>query len=104
MLLAENGGCERPLLPSLRELVIVDFSPHLLYCLCDALMKRVEQGVPVETLDLRMCLPEREWARDWLQLLREIVVDVLGPVETLEAREQIESMRETVARGPFIVY
>jgi hypothetical protein len=107
MLLADNGGRERPLLPSLREIVIANFSSHLLRCLCDALMKRVEQGVPVETLDLRMCIPHSEddeetSAKDWIQLLSEIVVDVLGPEETLEARKQMKSRWKTVARGPFI--
>jgi hypothetical protein len=102
MLLADNRRRERPLLPSLRELVIVDLSSYSLRRLCDALMKRVEQGVPVETLDLRMCIPHPEWAENWFQLLSEIVVDVLGPVETLEAREKMESRWKTVARGPFM--
>jgi hypothetical protein len=102
MLLEDNGGRERPLLPSFTKLVMINLPTYSLLRLCDALMKRVEQGVPVETLDLRMCIPHPEWAEDWFQSLSEIVVDVLGPVETLEARKEIESRWKTITRGPFI--
>ena len=102
MLLEDNGGRERPLLPSLTNLVVDNLSSHSLLHLRDALMKRVEQGVPVETLDLRMCIPDPEWPEGWLQLLSENVVDLLGPVETLEARQQMKSMWKTIARCPFI--
>jgi hypothetical protein len=101
-LLEDNGGREMPLLPSLTKLVMIDLPAYSLFRLCNALMKRVEQGVPVETLDLRMCIPHPEWAEDYLQSLSKIGVDVLGPVETLEAREEIKSRWKTVARGPFI--
>ena len=49
--------CKNPLLPSLTELVLADarLDAHLTVSLRDVLMKRVEQGVPLETLDLRMC-------------------------------------------------
>ena len=57
---ADNGGLEDPLLPSLNELVVVD--AHLdedwTLRLCETLMKRVEQGVPLEMLDLRTCRPD----------------------------------------------
>ena len=102
MLLEDNGGRESPLLPALSKLVMVNLPSYSLPNLFDALMKRVEQGVPVETLDLCMCIPHPEWAVNWLHLLSEIVVDVLGPVETLEARKEIKSMWKTVARGPFV--
>ena len=54
-LLADKGGCENPLLPSLKELVLVDcvLYKHQTFHFRNALMKRVEQGVPLETLDLR---------------------------------------------------
>ena len=92
MLLEDNGGSE-PLLPSLTELVLVDdrLDSYLALPLRDALMKRVEQGVPLELLDLRMCFYERDDTAE-VQLLREIVVDVLGIEEAPEAREQMRSM------------
>ena len=57
MLLEDDEGRERPLLPSLTELTLVDTFQDDLCCvpLCDALRKRVEQGVPLEVVDLRMC-------------------------------------------------
>jgi hypothetical protein len=76
LLLQGNGS--RPLLPSLTKLVLIDvaLSEHRTLHLCDALMARVEQGVPLETLDLRSC----KATRDAVDLLREIVVDVLEPI------------------------
>jgi hypothetical protein len=107
MLLQDKGERERSLLPSLTELVLTDFSslyPISLLPLCDVFMKRVEQGVPLEMLDLRMCDPPPDvHLEDWLRSLSEIVVDVLGPGKNPEAREQMEAMWETVARGPFRV-
>ena len=90
-LLADNGGCENPLLPSLKELVLVgaELDEYLTLDLCDTLMKRVEHGVPLEMLDLRTCLSDNPGA---VQLLSEIVVDVLGPEETFDARAQIRSI------------
>ena len=101
MLLEDDD--ERPLLPSLTELVVVDFSSYLILSLRDALMKRVEQGVPVQTLDLRMCTPQPgSCTEKWLRSLSEIVVDVLVS-ENIEAREQMMSNWKTVARGTFQV-
>ncbi len=81
LLLQDNAGSECPLLPSLTKLDLTDdsaLSARRTLRLCDALMKRVEQGVPLEALDLRTCL-----ATDCaIQLLSEIVVDVWGPEET----------------------
>ncbi|KAH8979253.1 hypothetical protein EDB92DRAFT_2118864 [Lactarius akahatsu] len=84
MLLEEIGGDESPLLPSLTELVVVHASvdDHWTNHLCDALMRRVEQGVPLEVLDLRMCFLRFPAA---VPLLSEIVVEVLGPM--METRD-----------------
>jgi hypothetical protein len=104
MLLEDDGGRERPLLPSLTELIMVDFSLYSLSLLplYDALRMRVEQGVPVERLDLRMCYAHPDGrAEDWLQSLSEFVVDVLPPEKSFEARKQMKSMWKTVACGLF---
>ncbi|KAF8257754.1 hypothetical protein EI94DRAFT_1757048 [Lactarius quietus] len=76
-----QGGRENPLLPSLKELALVDSRLHENWtlCLCDVLMKRVEQGVPLEMLDLP------------IRLLGEIVDDVLGPEGEFEARARVRS-------------
>jgi len=105
MMLEDNWGRDKPLLPSLTQLVMVDFSLYSLSLLPlrDALMKRVKEGVPVKVLDLRMCRPHpNDRTEDWLQSLSEIVVDVLRPEQTSEAREQMESMWNIVAHGPFV--
>jgi hypothetical protein len=102
-LLKDDGGSKNPLLPSLTELslhgAVLD---DRALCLRDALMKRVEQGVPLEMLDLRMCdtCPYTPVA---VQLLSEIVADVLcpldflGPEDTKESRDaglvMLEKMR-----------
>ncbi|KAF8267393.1 hypothetical protein EI94DRAFT_1730675 [Lactarius quietus] len=85
MLLQDTGGGrESPLLPSLTSLVLIDvtLTARRTYRLCDALMKRVEEGVPLETLDLRTCCA----TTFTVQLLSEIVVDVCGPA--MEAFEE----------------
>ena len=62
------------------SLYVLSFLP-----LCDALMKRVEQGVPVEMLDLLMCFTHQDGrAEDWLRSLSKIVVDILGPEKTFD--------------------
>jgi hypothetical protein len=98
MLLEDNVGCESPLLPYLKKLILINtaLSPPRAARLCDALMKRVEQEVPLETLDLRTCLSGSRA----IELLREIVVDVLGPEETLETGAQMISA--SIARGLFL--
>ena len=87
MLLENNVGRESPLPPSLTKLVLINTAlcPRRTLCLCDALMKRVEQGVPLETLDLRTCLSGSRA----IELLSDIVVDVLGPEETSKTGAQI---------------
>ncbi|KAH8976917.1 hypothetical protein EDB86DRAFT_3110417 [Lactarius hatsudake] len=58
MLLEENEGGESPLLPSLTELVVVQtgVDDRWTLRLCDALMRRVEKGVPLEVLDMKVNL------------------------------------------------
>ena len=84
MLLQDSGGRECPLLPLLTELELIGntLSARRTRLLCDTLMKRVEQGVPLEVLDLRSCNATNLAIR----LLSEIVVDVWGP-------ENLESIR-----------
>ena len=100
MLLGENGGRESPLLPSLTKLVLVEsaLSARRTFRLCEALMKRVEQGVPLETLDLRTCVATSRA----VELLSEIVVDVPGPDETRKELARRISTWDTAARGLFV--
>ena len=104
MLLEDDGGHSRPMLPSLTELVMVDCpssGPSALP-LYDALKKRIEQGIPVQWLDLRMCHDHFGHAADWVRSLYEVVVHVLAPDDHFEAREPVKSMWKTIARGPFV--
>ena len=84
LLLQDNGGRECPLFPLLARFELIDgaLSARSTRLLCDMLMKRVEQGVPLEVLDLRSCTATGPAIR----LLSEIVVDVRGP-------ENLESVR-----------
>ncbi|KAH8987738.1 hypothetical protein EDB86DRAFT_2087528 [Lactarius hatsudake] len=95
MLLEYNGERGSPLLPSLTELVLecVELENRWTLRLCDALMRRVEQGVPLEILDLRACW---DYSPTAVPLLSEIVVDVLGPVENFSANKY---MWDPVVRG-----
>ena len=81
MVLQDNGGHENPLLPSLKNLVLHDLTLTTPRTdrLRNALVKRVDQGVPLETLELRSCFSTS--CVDYnvaVQLLREIVVNVLA--------------------------
>jgi hypothetical protein len=100
VLLEDHWERENILLPSLTNLVLVEsiLSACRTLRLCDVMMKRVEQGVPLELLDLRTCLATSRA----VELLGEIVVDVLGPAETMETRAQFPLMRDHEARGLFI--
>ena len=100
ILLEDHWERESMLLPSLTNLVLVQstLSACRTLRLCDVLMKRVEQGVPLETLDLRSCLGTSRA----VELLSEIVVDVLGPAETLETKAQFLLTMDDEARGLFI--
>ncbi|KAF8267395.1 hypothetical protein EI94DRAFT_1786473 [Lactarius quietus] len=97
MLLEATGDGGYPLLPSLTTLVLLNIplSGRRTQRLCDALMKRVEQGVPLETLDLRTCRATTYT----VQLLSEIVVDVWGPTEASETKEFVSW--GSARRGPF---
>ncbi|KAH9030298.1 hypothetical protein EDB84DRAFT_1578994 [Lactarius hengduanensis] len=98
MLLEGNGERGSPLLPSLTELVFggIELENHWTLRLCDALMRRVEQGVPLEILDLRACCDSSPTA---VPPLSEIVVDVLGPMKTSEESRKIWNMWDPVVRG-----
>ncbi|KAH9041371.1 hypothetical protein EDB85DRAFT_2286339 [Lactarius pseudohatsudake] len=89
MLMEDDGGHESPLLPLLTTLVLVKIAlfERRTLRLCDALMKRVKQGVPLETLDLRGCLVTNHA----VELLGEIVVDVLGPEKFYKTRSRMVS-------------
>ena len=100
-LLQDHGQHESPLLPSLIRLDLIDdtaLSARRTLRLCDALLKRVEQRVPLEVLDLRTCLAT-SYA---VQLLGEIVVDILGPEEALTRRVQRSSTWVPEDRGHFV--
>jgi hypothetical protein len=89
-LLVDKGVCENPLLPSLKELVLVDSYLPIHY-LCQALMKRVEQGVPLEMVDLRTCRMDLRCSAA-IRLLSEIEIDILFPEEKLDERALIQTM------------
>ena len=97
-MLEDDPGRKIPLLPSLTELVLIhcELTPRLTRCLCDALMKRVEKGVPLQMLDLRTCRYLSDPAD--LRLLSEIVVDFLGPVYNLGPDEGLDAMGNTMHR------
>ena len=61
-------------------------------------MKRVEQGVPLETLDLSTCIATSRA----VEQLSEIVIEVLGPKEALEEGPMILSCG-CGAHGPFVM-
>ena len=77
-MLAEDTPPDGPRLPSLTRLILIDVTLTALraYHLCNVLIKRVEQGIPLESLDLRTCIA----AKLAIQLLAEIVVDMQEPL------------------------
>ena len=77
MILEDNGWHECALLPSLTTLHLLGYTLTVrrTLCLCDALMKRVEQGFPVEELDLHKC-NATSYA---VQRLSEVVASVRSP-------------------------
>ena len=85
-----------PLLPSLTELALAQTTLHirLIHCLRDALIKRVEQGVPLETLDLRMC-----YRCSYEEALSEITIDILRHLDILGPRLVPEDTEESVTQG-----
>jgi hypothetical protein len=68
-----------PRLPMLTKLILLDVRLTAIrtFNLRDMLLERVEQGVPLEYLDLRTCVA----AKRAIQLLAEIVVDVQEPLD-----------------------
>jgi hypothetical protein len=57
-MLGEDAPPDGPRLPSLKTLILVDVNLTAVrtYDLRDMLIERVEQGVPLEVLDLRSCV------------------------------------------------
>ena len=81
--LDEGAPSDGPLrLPSLTNLILDNVSLTSLrtYHLRDMLIKRKEQGAPLETLDLSTCIASERA----IQLLAEIVGDVKGPAKPQE--------------------
>ena len=102
MLLQDSGSRENPALPSLTELALIDdeLSPRRTNRLRDALIKRVEQGVPLETLDLRTC----HATNFAVLLLGEIVVDVWAPTEVVETVDDPTRVSWDSVTGGFFVH
>jgi hypothetical protein len=71
-MLAEDVPPNGPRLPSLTKLVLVDVELTAVRTndLMTVLVSRMQQGVPLDSLDLRMCVPDVRAIR----LLRHIVV------------------------------
>jgi hypothetical protein len=76
-MLAEDFPPDGPRLPSLTRLILLDVTliPKRTFYLRNILIERVEQGVPLDCLDLYTCVA----ANCAIQLLAEIVVDVQEP-------------------------
>ena len=85
-MLMEDAPPDGPRLPSLTKLIIVDVVLTALrtYVLRDMLIERVEQGIPLEVLDLSTC----DGTARTIELLAEIVVDVQPPPNLLSMKEQ----------------
>ena len=79
-MLAEEAPPDGPRLPLLTKLTLVEvtLNPLRVFHLRDMLIERVNQGVPLEVLDLSACIAiDRA-----IQLLKEIVVEVQKPPAT----------------------
>jgi hypothetical protein len=75
-MLTKDAPRDGPLLPSLTKISLFNsFFTDDEYHLLDMLIGRVEQGVPLQTMDLRACATTTRVVR----LFSEIVVDVRGP-------------------------
>jgi hypothetical protein len=77
-MLAEDTPPDGPRLPSLTRLILFDVTSTVLrsYHFVNMLIKRVEQGIPLECLDLRTCVTTKLT----IQLLAEILVDIQEPL------------------------
>ena len=84
--------CKNPLLPSLTELALAEttLDADQTLSLRDLLMKRVEQGVPLKTLDLRMCSRD-PYNSVAVQSLSEIAIDIIRPLDFLGPEDTEES-------------
>ena len=84
--------CKNPLLPSLTELALAEttLDAHQTLCLRDVLMKRMEQGAPLKTLDLRMCRRD-PYNLVAVQSLSVIAIDILRPLDFLGPEDTEES-------------
>jgi hypothetical protein len=85
-ILAEDAPSGGPRLPTLTKLILVDvtLTAARTYHLWDMLIKRGEQGVPLEVLDLRLCSA----ADRAIQLFKEIVADVQVPLDSSLVEEE----------------
>ena len=90
-LLGEDAPPDGPRLPSLTKLTLINLTLTGLrtYDLQDMLMERVEQGVSLEVLDLRLCFASYRA----IQLLRETVVEVCEPSAWQMTVEEPDSCR-----------
>ena len=84
--------CKNPLLPSLAEFALAEttLDAHQTICLREVLMKRVEQGVPLKTLDLRMCCRD-PYNFEAVQSLSDFAIDILRPLDFLGPEDTEES-------------
>ena len=85
-MLAEDTPSDGPRLPSLTRLVLLGVTLNAIrtYHLRDMLIRRVEQGVPLEVLDLRTCVAVDQA----IQSFAEIVADVQEPLARPMAMEE----------------
>jgi hypothetical protein len=99
-MLFDREWCDSPLLPSFRELALVDGMSHD-DGWKDVLTARVEQGVQLELLDLRMHAPIPQYSA-LFEVLSKLAVNVLSPEKTSEERERIRSIWKTLGSGLFV--
>jgi hypothetical protein len=99
MLLEDNGGRERPVLPSLTKLALIEgtaLSARRTLRLCDALKRRVRKGVPLKVLYLRACRA----TSSAVERLGEIVDNVQGPIHWEE--EEYDAVWDSETLGHFV--
>ena len=97
--------CKNPLLPSLTELALAEttLDADQTLSLRDVLMKRVEQVVPLKTLDLRMCRGD-PYNSVAVQLLSDIAIDIIRPLDFLDPEDPEESRDAGCMWEPFLPY
>jgi hypothetical protein len=84
--------CKNPLLPSLTELALANttLDAHQTIHLREVLMKRMEQGVPLKTLDLCMCRRD-PYNIEAVQSLSDFAINILHPLDFLGPEDTEES-------------